>query len=202
MVEIGDYLIKDFSNYIVNIDKSNVNWNDEINKLYQYLKDYFSALEYIDAVKIIYNHIDLDYDESVLNKIFEIIEECNLLDFSEALKLLESNDFEKQKISVQILELDKPFYQTEDLVIIEKIIKKIETDFKPKWTKGSKKKLLSSEEKEIWNCECGKQLDITEKYCSKCKTDIWGFSADECDLEDVKETLKDKYLIIKDYLKQ
>ena len=39
--------------------------------------------------------------------------------------------------------------------------------------------MLSSKEVEIWICECGKENNMADIYCSKCYNNILGFNMKE-----------------------
>ena len=62
-----------------------------------------------------------------------------------------------------------------------------------------KKQLLSSKEKEVWACECSKTNDIGS-YCSGCKKDIYGFSANEVSPSKVLANLEEKISLIAEYV--
>jgi hypothetical protein len=62
--------------------------------------------------------------------------------------------------------------------------------------------LLSSKEKDVWICECGKVIDIAYKYCHSCEKDIYGFRATELAIHPpaVREYIKQKIDVIRYYL--
>ena len=62
-----------------------------------------------------------------------------------------------------------------------------------------KKGVLSSKEKEIWTCECGKQNDITD-ICN-CGKNIYGFYPGEVSPQEAIKNINLKTELIKDYLK-
>ena len=45
--------------------------------------------------------------------------------------------------------------------------------------KTTKKQMLSSKEKDVWTCECGKTNNEIEGYCGSCNKDIYGFKTNE-----------------------
>jgi hypothetical protein len=70
---------------------------------------------------------------------------------------------------------------------LKSLIEIIKTKFPERGSRSMKKQLLSSKEKEVWNCECNKTNDIGS-YCSACKKDIYGFTINEVSPPKVLQT--------------
>jgi CDGSH-type Zn-finger protein len=83
-----------------------------------------------------------------------------------------------QKRGIRITTYDKPFYGKQDKKDLQTIKDFINKTFVERGARTTKKQLLSSKEKEVWTCECGKTNDMGN-YCSNCHQDIYGFTADE-----------------------
>lgn len=112
---------------------------------------------------------------------------------------LNSEDFLKQKKSLILTIYDKPFYDYSDLSEIEELMEIIQSNFKEKGQRTTKKQLLSAKEKEVWNCPCGKQ-NISDEYCPTCNQDIYGFKTNEIKPEKAITILSDKKeLLIQHY---
>ncbi len=62
-----------------------------------------------------------------------------------------------------------------------------------------KKQLLSSKEKEVWTCECGKTSDI-DSNCIGCNNDIYGFNENEVNPYSVNNYIQEKIGLIAEYL--
>lgn len=60
--------------------------------------------------------------------------------------------------------------------------------FVERGNRSMKKQLLSSKEKEVWICDCGKTND-NDNNCSGCQQDIYGFKPKE-----LKPSVADKYI--------
>jgi len=168
-------------------------------------KFYKPALAYIDAlpdrkkIELLYSSIEKADNEPLLLKISEIIEDLQLLDLDKTIELLRNTDFQKQKRATKILTYDKPFYNKQDIDKLKSLIEIIKTKFPERGSRSMKKQLLSSKEKEVWNCECNKTNDIGS-YCSACKKDIYGFTINEVSPPKVLANLDEKISLITEYV--
>ena len=111
-----------------------------------------------------------------------------MFDFNRGMELLQSVDFQTQKRGVRVVTYDKSFYNKQDKQDLQTVRDCIANTFIERGTRTTKKQLLSSKEKEVWTCECGKTNDIGA-YCSGCSQDIYGFKANE-----VKPLAADNYI--------
>lgn len=116
------------------------------------------------------------------------------------MELLKSDDFQTKKLGVRVVMYDKPFYDKQDIQDLQNIVKYIQSTFTERGTRAIKKQLLSSKEKEIWTCECGKTNDI-EAYCSHCGQDIFGFNQNETKPSTAISHIVQKIDLISEYLK-
>lgn len=115
------------------------------------------------------------------------------------MELLQSNDFQAQKRGVRVITYDKPFYNKQDKQDLQTIRDFIKNTFVERGTRTTKKQLLSSKEKEVWTCECGKINDIGA-YCSGCSKDIYGFKANEIKPEAADNYIQQKIVLISEYV--
>ena len=96
---------------------------------------------------------------------------------------------------------NKQNYDYSDIRKIEKIIDSIKVKFNKRGEITTKKKMLSSKEVDIWICECGKENNITDIYCSKCFNDILGFNEKEYKPEIIQNKLENVIEILEKILK-
>jgi uncharacterized protein YbjQ (UPF0145 family) len=172
---------------------------DALSKFYKPALAYFDALPEGKKVELLYNSIEKVDNEALLLKLSDIIDDLQLLDLDKSIELLNNNDFQKQKRAMKILTYDKPFYNKQDIDKLKSLIEIITTKFPERGSRSMKKQLLSSKEKEVWACECGKTNDIGS-YCSGCKKDIYGFTSNEVSPPKVLTTLDEKISLIKEYV--
>src|SRR5699024_7379571 len=138
-------------------------------------------------------------DEALFQKLAKVIEELKLFDFDNVLDLLHNKDFTIQKYGIQIATFDKPFYNAQDVKDLKSISEFIRKSFTERGKRTTKKGILSSKEKDVWICECGKTNDIG-KYCSGCEQDIYGFKKREIKPSLAVEYIEQKAELILEYL--
>jgi uncharacterized protein YbjQ (UPF0145 family) len=150
--------------------------------LYKRLISYFNNFPDDKKLEILYSNIINTDDNRVANMLIKIIHDLNLLDYIYVRKMLDNESFGINKRALQILKFDKPFYNGDDISTLKELKQIITNKFTEKGTRSTKKGLLSSKEKEIWVCECGKtnDVDLPEgDYCLGCGNDIWGVKKEE-----------------------
>lgn len=140
-----------------------------------------SFIQYLDSLpeqvrkELLYKAIDEASDDLLLAKLCEAVDELNLLDFEYVLSILNKDSFSKSKLGLRLLTFDKPFYNRGDIEQYNICLQLIAQKFGERGERGSKKGLLSSKEKEIWNCDCGKGNIGIGDNCPGCMRDISGF---------------------------
>jgi len=193
--EVFPYLLKRFAEPLTYEQTSSENSTN----FYKLLVGYVDALSENKKIELLYNSIKNETNEQIVLKLSEIIRDLNLFDFKNSMQLLQSENFQTQKIGLRISTFDKPFYNKEDKADLQNIIDLIKATFIERGTRTMKKQLLSSKEKEVWTCECGKTNDIGS-YCSGCNKDIYGFKPNEVKPEAVKNYIKQKIELISEYV--
>ena len=181
--EVFPFLLKKFSEAMANEQMS----PGTTEKFYKLLVGYIDALPEQKRLDLLYNGIN-EQNEQIASKLSEIVKELNLFDFSRSMELLKSDIFQTQKRAVRVVTYDKPFYNKQDMQDLQSIRNYIQETFTERGTRTTKKQLLSSKEKEVWTCECGKTNDIGA-YCSGCGQDLYGFKQNE-----VKPTAAENYI--------
>ncbi len=172
---------------------------DALSKYYKPALTYFDALPESKRTELLYSSIEKVDNEPLLLKLSDIIDDLQLLDLDKTIELINNDDFQKQKRATKLLTYDKPFYNKQDIEKLKSLIEIIKTKFPERGSRSMKKQLLSSKEKEVWTCECSKTNDIGS-YCSVCKKDIYGFTANEVSPPKVVTTLEEKISLITEYV--
>lgn len=116
------------------------------------------------------------------------------------MELLKIDNFKINKYAIKIVTYDKNFYTNDDILNLKSIQTYINENFTERGNRTTKKQMLSSKEKEIWICECGKSND-EETYCLGCGQDIYGFKQSEVSAKEAIDEIKNKISLIQEYLK-
>lgn len=194
--EVFPYLLKKYSDDLAT-EVMNPGISDNFFKM---LISYFDSLPEEKRDSLLYKSIENEQNEQVVMKLAEIIQELNLFDFNRILNLLENDNFKIQKRALRLLTYDKPFYNKKDLHDLQHLTELIHNKFQEKGKRTTKKQLLSSKDKEVWTCECGKTNDI-DTYCVNCGYDIHGFNQKEIKSSDVLKNITEKITLISEHLK-
>lgn len=171
---------------------------DEANKRAASLGKYFDIVDTNLAIEVLYKEFHNDNTTQYLQFISEVIINYNLVDYSKVKDLISSSDFTTAKLGLLIVSISKSYYTTEDRVVLEELPQLIDDEFKIVGEKSTKKKLLSSSEKEVWNCTCGKVNDIDVQYCGGCEKDIYGFEKNDVKPQNVINLIKSRLLVMKE----
>jgi uncharacterized protein YbjQ (UPF0145 family)/CDGSH-type Zn-finger protein len=193
--EVFPFLMKKFQDTMANEQLNLGNFD----KFFKFLVGYIDALPEQKKLSLLYNGIR-EQPEQISLKLSEIIKELNLFDFNLNMELLKSEDFQTQKYGVRVASFDKLFYNKQDIQDLHSIRKHIQDSFTERGKRTSKKQLLSSKEKEVWICECGKTNDIGA-YCNGCGQDIYGFKLNELKPISIDNHIAQKIELISQYIK-
>lgn len=168
-------------------------------KFFKQLLSYLEALNEEKRVQLLYDSIKSEENDQVALKMAEVVRELSLFDFQKTMELLASDNFKVQKHGLQVASYDKPFYNRQDVLDLQTMISYIQSNFRERGTITSKKQLLSSKEKQVWVCGCGKSNDM-DFYCSGCGLDVFGFKQNEVKPIKVISYLQQKVELISEYL--
>lgn len=193
--EIFPFLIKKFKNAFEQV----VTYPDAVDKFYKNFVSYVDGLPETIKLNLLYTAIQTVETNELANKLCDIIIELQLLDFDQLNALLKNSDFRSQKRSLPIIAADKPFYNKQDLQELSAISEYIKSTFTERGARTRKKQLLSSKEKEMWICECGKTNDIGS-YCGGCGQDIYGFNSTEAKPQKLVDYIEQKIGLISELL--
>ena len=187
--ELYDYIL------FILVKKQNET-SDSLDYHFKKTKVFLSSLPIETIIPKIYNSILVESDSKLIDKLCDSIKELELLDFDSVLKLINSDDFQKQKLGLKILQFDKPNYTSEDIESYQELISLISEKFPERGTRSTKKQLLSSKEKDIWICDCKKTND-SNVYCENCFKDIYGFQSQEPSPSKISILLNQKIELLK-----
>lgn len=119
----------------------------------------------------------------------KLIVECNLFEPKFILDLI----FKDKNLAIGVLEADKPYYNSEDVSIMEQIIKIF--DDLPDIATHTKGKLgLFGKETDIIICPYGHKYSPENNCCPTCGTDVRGLTTDD---RKIIENFKSKVQVIK-----
>ncbi|MCF3110914.1 heavy metal-binding domain-containing protein [Niabella sp. CC-SYL272] len=175
VTEVAPYLFKKCSSILASTEIATATQT----KYQEFLTRYIDALPHETKIDLLYSAIEQHANAEFIKQISNILQQLHLLDFDRCRQLLEHNDFNKQKVGLKIATFDKPHYDKEDLRQFEHIKQIIESVFKERGMRVMKKQLLSSKEREVWNCECKKNNIEMGVVCDNCGKDIYGFTNNE-----------------------
>ena len=187
---------------------------DFVNKkseLWSYISDplYLVYANYINNLPneyLIDNIYKLYYanNVSIRDLAFTRIEEHDLLNTQRLKKMLNADNLIAKKYALKTLyNCDKKFYDKKDIQEFEDIKNDIKNNFPEIGERINKKKMMSTTQKENWNCpNCKKENSIEDEFCKKCSTDIRGFLKSELTPEKVIKWIEHKTEILDNMLKQ
>ncbi|MBO9199539.1 MULTISPECIES: YbjQ family protein [Niastella] len=193
--EVFPYLMKKFSEAI-SYDQTDPGISE---KFYRQLIGYIDGLPEKNKLDLLYNGIKLEENDQIAFKLSQIIKELNLFEFNRIAEMLKSDNFQIQKRGVRIATYDRPFYSMHDKQDLQTIRTLLKDIFVERGKRSMKKQLLSSKEKEVWTCECGKTNDI-DNDCSGCQQDIYGFKPKELKPGVADNYIEQKIELISEYV--
>jgi len=195
--EIFPFILKRYTHLI----ESFQSMPDPYNVFHKNFISYIDALEEAQRVSLLYDKIETESNQQVALYLSKVIKELNLFDYVKNMSLLSNSDFKKQKIGLRIATYDKSFYDKHDIENLNQNKNFIDSAFKERGEITTKKQLLSSKEKDVWNCECGnKSVEIGE-YCASCNNDIFGFKEAEMKPKEIVNYINQKIELINEYIK-
>lgn len=160
---------------------------------------YIDSLQEERRITLVYNSIEKEKDDNLVDRLLTVVKELRLLDLDKATELLTKDDFVVQKRGLKILTYDKGYYAKDDVNKLTDIITLVRDKFQERGIRSMKKQLLSSKEKEVWTCDCGKVNDI-DSYCNGCEKDINGFKYRELTAAEALKSIEEKISLIKEYI--
>lgn len=195
--EIFTYLLKKYSELLPYEQTTPT----PCNTFHKQLVNFIDNLPEGKKTELLYNHIAIEKNEPLSLKLCSVVNELKLLDLTKSFELLKIDEFEIQKRGLWNLTYDKPFYNKEDIDNFKTIREFIQRTFIERGTRTTKKQLLSSKEKEVWTCECGKTNNEIGDYCNGCYKDIYGFKSTETKPAVIENFIQQKIELISEFIK-
>ena len=193
--DFKDYIYKKLKKRTLEATELEQQSQKDVERLYF---EYFSLIEPLQSISVLYDALLNETDRSLINKILEIIKAFDLLDYEHCIKLLTSESLKIKKLALEILTYNKPVYIYEYITEIQKVTDIIRGSFPTLANLSTKKGFLSSNEKEVWICKCSKSNPVNERYCNSCANDQYGFIFEELQPNAVINDLNNKALALKE----
>jgi hypothetical protein len=190
--EVYDYLLTHFKKLIST-------QSDSLGMTWENIHTFLESLDDEKKGTLIYETIVNEDNDYILDKFCQVIKKNELLDWDYIMKIIEHNDFKKQKMALKLLTFDKPYYNKSDIGKIRTFIDIIKTKFPERGVRSSKKGLFSSKEKDVWVCEC-KVSNELDSYCKGCSKDIYGFTSNEVSPNKLIPLLEEKINLISEFV--
>lgn len=194
--ELLPLVLKGIDTYTNKEERINIGVDNADMKL-NYLYQYFSDIDDSSIVLSLYDKFGDSNNREYLNFLFKTINDAELFDYDKIKNMLTSSKLLVGKYGLKFLAIGKDSYTSKDLSPLEEMKKLVLQEFQARGKMTTKKKMLSSSEKQVWECECGKVNDIEVDHCTNCNYDIYGFAADEVKPKEVIELLEGRLSIIK-----
>lgn len=169
---------------------------EEADKMIEIFKTYFNIIDRDISSNALHNTLTTTNSNEYFNIIINTIIENGFIDYAFIKTFLSSQDNDEAKFGLRLANANKSYYTNQDISLINEINELIKVRFQPVGKIGMKKKLLSSSEVEIWNCECGKVNDKEAIFCLGCGNNIYGFKENELKPSEVNRTLEQRLTVI------
>jgi uncharacterized protein YbjQ (UPF0145 family) len=190
------YIIKRYSDVISN----KASLPEVFAKFDANLESFLANLNEESRCTLVYQILNSSYSHQIKNYFVTVINKLSLYSFEYVRDLLKHEDFKMQKIALRIAICDKPYYSYNDLEELKMLKSLIDSTFKARGELTTKKLLLTTKEKEVWNCECGNKNNEIGDYCSSCNLDIYGFLRTDVKPVDASSLIEEKISVIRTYL--
>lgn len=194
--EIAEYILeKSLKKYLALPEYGSEN---DLKKLYQQLLSFLISIPEKIRIQLLYKYY-LSNNDKIL---YQLLVDLNAFDIQEIKNMLQTDDDQLKVKVLPLINIEKTYYDTNDISHFEELIKLIENNFPILVEFSNQKKLFSSKEKEVWICKCGTKNDINLTHCQNCGKDIYGLSNKEIHPPKIIQTLKAKISILQTHLTQ
>lgn len=195
--EVFDYLIKRFHKIEADTsDKALFMESDFYRNFIKYLGR-INRKHISDKIYMLFFH-----NSTLLQEVgFNCILNRGLFSYKQILRMLSEERLSVRNSALKILyNVYKPTYSTNDIDELKNIIMKVNSSFPEIVKSFTKKKLLTSETSEYWECVCEVSNPITNDYCKACRRDRRGLQKKDITPEEVTEHLSAKIQVLKTQL--
>lgn len=192
--EVSSLIIDRYVNFV----NSCVDYQkDSLNKFRVNVYEYLLSIDDHTSTLVLYDKLKEDLSIKGRIGIETLIVDAGLIDYSKILDLLENSSFSIQRSGLNLTSYPRSAFEKDDMLLIENIIDKLSGKFTKRGEETSVKKMLSSKDKKVWNCECGRVNDMDVVYCEKCNNDIYGFGVNDINVDKATEILSTTLLVLK-----
>lgn len=150
------------------------------NEFYLYESNFLRFIEVLDKEFVcdkLYTSIAENNNANYIKHCYDLIQNNHIIHFPSITKLLDNDNITFKKTAVSLTQYDKQNYNSENIIEIQNLVNSIENNIKEYVEYSYKKKyIFSSEEIEIWKCQCGNTNNKDEEYCLGCNTNKYGFT--------------------------
>lgn len=150
------------------------------NEFYVFESNFLRYIEVLDIEFVcdkLYTSIAENDNTNYIKHCYDVIQNNYIIHFPSITKLLDKNNITFKKTAVSLTQYDKQNYNSENIIEIQNLVNSIENNIKEYVEYSYKKKnIFSSEEIEIWKCQCGSTNNKDEEYCLGCNTNKYGFT--------------------------
>lgn len=181
--------------YLINKWKKNIEYQLETSGDREKVTQLLAQLDPMVAAKLVYDLITDEDSTPLINGLTYAIKDLRLVDFDLIEEALKSDDFDRQRKILFAVIYDKEYYTKTDVERLKEIREIIQSTFRERGERSSKKQMFSSKEKEIWKCGCGKSAEMGE-YCPGCGNDIYGFKKNEIKPNEAISHIDEKIAVI------
>lgn len=187
----------EFMPYFLKVIRKNLN-SDLDQGIWKQASSLYGMLPFDIVQNFMFETLKSETDYDMLKAVRKITSDLFLLDYELLGLVIKSGTFTQQRNIVQMALQHKLFYDPQDIDNIKSLIEIITTSFPKRGQEKTKKTLLSSKVRNIWECECGKPRLENETYCENCHKDIQGFVESELKPTDAISGLNERLKVLID----
>lgn len=174
------------------------------NEFYVFESNFLRYIEVLDIEFVcdkLYTSIAENDNTNYIKHCYDVIQNNYIIHLPSIAKLLEKDILTYKKTATTLSKYNKQHYQFEDIKEIKNLIFNIETKINENVEYLKKKKnLFSSDEIEVWKCQCGNTNNKQDEFCNGCLTDKYGFNKNSYNKKTAITNLKWKLRILEERL--
>lgn len=174
------------------------------NEFYVFESNFLRYIEVLDIEFVcdkLYTSIAENDNTNYIKHCYDVIQNNYIIHLPSIAKLLDKDILTYKKTATTLSKYNKQHYQFEDIKEIKNLIFNIETKINENVEYSKKKKnLFSSDEIEVWKCQCGNTNNIKEIYCDGCLNDKFGFNQNSYNKQTAITNLNWKLRILEERL--
>lgn len=161
-----------------------------------YFYQYFINISDTGTILKLYDEFLESKNVNYLSVLLDVIVSNNRVDFEKVKEMLLSESIIAKQYALRFLSVGKNSYTIDDISKLEELEKLVISSFPIRGKISTQKKMFSSAEKDVWECECGKVNDTADDYCKSCGKDIYGISPQGIKPDTIVHLLKERISVI------